>query len=81
VAPPPVEHVAVAAPPPPPMPNVQRPTGVSNSIEAAGARKQLTKEAKLMAQEIIDKAMAEKTKDKNWQKRELEKSLETLEKV
>lgn len=36
-APPPAEHVVVAAPPPAPMPNVQRPTGVSNSIEAAGS--------------------------------------------
>jgi clan AA aspartic protease (TIGR02281 family) len=35
VAPPPVERVVMAAPPPP-MPTVQRPTGVSSSIEAAG---------------------------------------------
>jgi clan AA aspartic protease (TIGR02281 family) len=38
-APPPAEHFVVAAsppPPPPPMPTVQRPTGVSSSIEASG---------------------------------------------
>jgi clan AA aspartic protease (TIGR02281 family) len=36
VPPPPSQHAVVTAPPPPPMPNVQRPTGVSSSVEAGG---------------------------------------------